>query len=212
MTIARCRQVNIETTPYYHVIGRCVRRAFLCGLDASSGKNYEHRRQWVIQRLELLCSVFAIELCSYTILENHYHLVTRLAPDQAESWTDDEVMARWEKVYGIATTIAIGLADGASPVQRALAEEMIEVRRQRLTVLSLTLALYSEPSSLYGGCLAQPGNFQATADLLVDQGGDTLSASRFSFRNSRSVGHFRLPLDWIGHGELNVTGSASRLA
>ena len=53
MTIARCRQVNIETTPYYHVIGRCVRRAFLCGLDASSGKNYEHRRQWVIQRLEL---------------------------------------------------------------------------------------------------------------------------------------------------------------
>ena len=23
MTIARCRQVNIESTPYYHVIGRC---------------------------------------------------------------------------------------------------------------------------------------------------------------------------------------------
>jgi len=47
MTSARSRQVNVETTPYYHVIGRCVRRAFLCGFDSASGKDYEHRRQWV---------------------------------------------------------------------------------------------------------------------------------------------------------------------
>ena len=97
-----------------HGAKTCVRRAFLCGFDSASGKDYEHRRQWVVDRLELLCSVFAIELCSFSILSNHYHLVTRLAPDQAESWTDDQVMARWEKVYGIATPIAIGLADDAS--------------------------------------------------------------------------------------------------
>ena len=144
MTIARSRQVNFETTPYYHVIGRCVRRAFLCGLDSVSGKDYEHRRQWVVDRLELLCSVFAIELCSFSILQNHYHLVTRLAPDQAISWTDDEVIARWEKLYGIATPIAIGLADGASPSQRALAEEMIEIRRHRLTDLSWFMKCLNE--------------------------------------------------------------------
>ena len=45
MTIARCRQISVETTPYYHIIGRCVRRAFLCGFDSSSGQDYEHRRQ-----------------------------------------------------------------------------------------------------------------------------------------------------------------------
>lgn len=72
MTIARNRQVCVETTPYYHVIGRCVRRAFLCGFDSASGKNYEHRRQWVIERLELLCSVFAIELCGFSVMSNHY--------------------------------------------------------------------------------------------------------------------------------------------
>jgi hypothetical protein len=34
MTIARSRQVNLETTPYYHVIGRCYsqgRRIFQTG-------------------------------------------------------------------------------------------------------------------------------------------------------------------------------------
>ena len=60
------------------------------------------------------------------------------------SWTDDEVMARWEKLYGIATPIAIGLADDASPVQRALAEEMIEIRRQRLTDLSWFMKCLNE--------------------------------------------------------------------
>ena len=122
----------------------CVRRAFLCGFDSASGKNFEHRRQWVVDRLELLCSVFAIELCSFAVLENHFHLVIRLSPDHAESWTDDEVMSCWEKIYGIATAIAIGLADGASPAQRAVAEEMIDVRRQRLTNLSWFMKCLNE--------------------------------------------------------------------
>ena len=144
MTIARSRQVNVDTTPYYHVIGRCVRRAFLCGLDSASGKDYEHRRQWVVDRLRILCSVFTVELCSFAVLSNHYHLVIRLTTDQAESWTNDEVMSRWEKVYGIATPIAVGLADGASPAQRAVAEEMIDVRRQRLTNLSWFMKCLNE--------------------------------------------------------------------
>lgn len=144
MTIARCRQVNVETTPYYHVIGRCVRRAFLCGYDSASGKDYEHRRQWVIERLELLCSVFAVEVCAYAVLSNHYHIVLRLAPDKAESWSQLEVLGRWDKLYGIATPIAIGLAENALPAQQALAEEMIEVRRERLKDLSWFMKCLNE--------------------------------------------------------------------
>ncbi|MFQ2473151.1 hypothetical protein ACK309_13030 [Aeromonas caviae] len=51
MTIARSRQISLQDTPYYHVVSRCVRRAFLCGEDAHSGQSYEHRRQWVVDEI-----------------------------------------------------------------------------------------------------------------------------------------------------------------
>jgi len=40
----RCQQIDLERSPFYHCISRCVRRAFLCGDDRYSGTNYDHRR------------------------------------------------------------------------------------------------------------------------------------------------------------------------
>jgi hypothetical protein len=65
MTQARKSLVSVEETPYYHLVTRCVRQTFLCGVDRTSGKNYEHRRQWIEDRLRLLSSLFTIDLCAY---------------------------------------------------------------------------------------------------------------------------------------------------
>ena len=44
MTRPRSALVSLLDTPWYHVVNRCVRRAFLCGHDAHSGCSFEHRR------------------------------------------------------------------------------------------------------------------------------------------------------------------------
>ena len=95
----RNRQVSVEDTPYYHCISRCVRRAFLCGKDSHTGFNFEHRRQWIVDRIKLLCSVFAVDLCAYGIMSNHYHIVIRIDVDKAKQWTDQEVARRWTQIF-----------------------------------------------------------------------------------------------------------------
>ena len=52
---------SIDTTPYDHYISRCVRRAFVRGDDAVSGKPYKHRRGWIEQRPLELADIFVID-------------------------------------------------------------------------------------------------------------------------------------------------------
>ena len=95
MTRPRKALISLADTPYYHITSRCVRRAFLCGVDHYSGQNYEHRRQWVVDRIRLLSSLFAIDVCAYAVMNNHYHLVLKICPEQIEEISDNDVMDRW---------------------------------------------------------------------------------------------------------------------
>ena len=63
----RHTQVSLDATPYYHCVSRCVRRAFLCGTDLVSGQCYEHRRQWIEDKLYDLAQAFALDLCAYYV-------------------------------------------------------------------------------------------------------------------------------------------------
>ena len=78
MTTARKNLIGPASTPYYHCMARCVRRAFLYGRDDFSGKNYDHRRQWVVDRLKELAGIFSIKVCAYAVMSNHYHVVLHI--------------------------------------------------------------------------------------------------------------------------------------
>ena len=92
---ARGEYLDPQSIQIVHAISRCVRRAFLCGDDPYSGKSYEHRRQWIRDRLEFLASVFAIDCLTYSLMSNHIHLILRSRPDVVRTWSDEEVARRW---------------------------------------------------------------------------------------------------------------------
>lgn len=53
MTVARSQLVDVNLTPWHHVISKTVRGAFLLG---------EERKKWLETRLEELTAIFAIDI------------------------------------------------------------------------------------------------------------------------------------------------------
>ena len=99
MTKARSQQVCLEATPYYHCVSRCVRKAYLCGIDYTTKQNYEHRRAWLEQEILKQAQVFAIDVAAYAVMSNHYHVVLHINKQKADNWTLDQVIERWHTLY-----------------------------------------------------------------------------------------------------------------
>ncbi len=96
---SRREQIDESSVGVYHCINRCVRQAFLCGDDPVSGNNYDHRKNWIQQRLELLAGEFAVDVIGFSVMSNHFHLVLRNRPDVVDQWPDSEVAWRWWNLF-----------------------------------------------------------------------------------------------------------------
>ena len=83
---------------YYHVWTRCVRRAFLCGKDRVTGKDFKHRRDWIHRYLPRLCQLFGIDAGFHVEMQNHLHLILKTRPDVVEGWSDELVARKWLEV------------------------------------------------------------------------------------------------------------------
>ncbi|BCD99823.1 hypothetical protein MARGE09_P4025 [Marinagarivorans cellulosilyticus] len=47
MVQARRTLIPVDQPSWFHLCSRCIKRSFLMGEDKYSGKNYEHRREWI---------------------------------------------------------------------------------------------------------------------------------------------------------------------
>ncbi|PKH02136.1 transposase [Psychromonas sp. MB-3u-54] len=137
MTQSRATQVSLVDTPYYHCISRCVRRAFLCGKDKFSGQSFEHRRQWMVERLQFLTSIFTIDTCAYAIMSNHYHLVLHVNELENSELNDEEVCLRWSHLYSMPTLVSRWQAGaGLSEEELLMVKTVINKWRERLMDIS----------------------------------------------------------------------------
>lgn len=145
MTYPRRALVCPETTPYYHVYTRCVRRAFLCGIDPVSDNDYSHRKEWISQRLAVLAEAFAIKIASYAIMSNHYHLVVYIDVKAAQRWSTEDVIEHWTRVSGLPNLVKkFQSGTEMSKAERTIAMKLVEERRRRLCNLSWFMRYLNE--------------------------------------------------------------------
>jgi len=145
MTLPRKSLVSLHDTPFYHCVSRCVRRAFLCGNDHYSGKNYEHRRDWLEAKLLRTANIFAIKLCAYAVMHNHYHVVLHVRPDIANNWTELDVVRRWHRLFkGTLFSQRFVRGDPLLKAEYRVLQRDIKVWRSRLTDISWYMRIVNE--------------------------------------------------------------------
>ena len=139
MTKPRSEQISLEATPYYHCVSRCVRRAYLCG-DA-----YEHRRQWVEDKLLALAEIFCIDIAAYAVMSNHYHVVLHVDHSQAQTLSTKEVITRWHQLFkGNYYSQRYILGDTLDAAELKALSDIVDLWRTRLEDISWFMRLINE--------------------------------------------------------------------
>ncbi len=172
MTRPRRELVSLESTHYYHLMSRCVRRAWLCGKDPLTGHDYSHRRRWVLDRLTVLGEVFAVDLVGYAVMSNHYHLVVRVDAERVSDWGEREVIRRWAKIRGLPVLVKrYELGERLGQAERKVVLKILSEWRRRLGDLSWYMRCLNEHIARLAnnedGCRGRfwEGRFQSQALL-----------------------------------------------
>lgn len=144
---ARREIIDESAVGVYHCTARCVRRAFLCGEDAASGRNFDHRKAWLRERLETLAGAFAIDVLGFAVMSNHLHLILRNRPDVADRFADEEVARRWLRIFskGVEPVAAPGDEDERKLALIVADAEALGERRRRLASISWFMRALCEP-------------------------------------------------------------------
>jgi REP element-mobilizing transposase RayT len=110
-----------------------------------TGRSFEHRKQWVEDKLYELAGRFAMDLCAYAVMSNHYHVVLHVDKDRAESWSRAEVIERWQRLFrGSPLSQRYLSGESLQPAEQRLLTQQVEVWRQRLMSVSWFMRVLNE--------------------------------------------------------------------
>ncbi|EGU41944.1 Type I secretion outer membrane protein, TolC, partial [Vibrio ichthyoenteri ATCC 700023] len=78
----------------------------MCGIDPLTNQNFEHRREWIKNKIYALSQVYCIDICAYAIMSNHYHLVVHINRDKATTLSNHEVVERWQQEHKLPSLVS----------------------------------------------------------------------------------------------------------
>ena len=146
MTYPRAHLIDSKNSGFYHLTSRCVRRAWLCGIDDHSGQNFDHRRVWIERRILQLGQIFATEVFAYAVMSNHYHLVVRVDPLGPLNWSDEVIARKWLALCPPGPSTSNAKAKYDMRLKALLGDdERLAVYRERLGSLSWFMRFVNEP-------------------------------------------------------------------
>ena len=143
LPLPRRNIVDPENPGVYHCISRCVRREALLSSP--------ERRRWIVNRLETLAGVLAIDVIAFAVMSNHLHVLIRIRPDVARTWTDREVARRRVSILpNRRSRSRSGVDPDAEPTDEEIAAllaspRLLERARSDLSSLGFFHRLLKEP-------------------------------------------------------------------
>ena len=98
------------------------------------------------ERLSELTLAFAIHICAYAVMSNHYHLVLHIDTARAQTWSDQEVTQRWAKLFSLPLLVERYLKSELQiSAEIDVAQKEISQWRERLCDLSWFMRALNEP-------------------------------------------------------------------
>jgi REP element-mobilizing transposase RayT len=89
--------------------------------------------------------VFAIDVCAYAVMSNHYHVVLFIDEEKAQQWSMKEVIERWHRLYkGTLLTQQYCRGDVLPKHLMTIVEATAEVYRKRLMKISWFMGYINE--------------------------------------------------------------------
>jgi REP element-mobilizing transposase RayT len=113
-----------------------------CILDIPANN---HRRQWIEDKMLELASIFAIDLCAYAVMSNHYHVVLFIDKVCADNLSKSEFIERWPQLFaGNTYSQRFIKKERLNSVEEANLDRFVDQWRERLMAISWFMRIFNE--------------------------------------------------------------------
>ena len=90
--------------------------------------------------------MFAVDLCAYAIMSNHYHIVVRINADEVKQWSNEEVAKRWMQIFSGPLSMQQYLSNAdLTRAELNCVADLFVTWRERLGDLSWFMRCINEP-------------------------------------------------------------------
>jgi REP element-mobilizing transposase RayT len=174
MTRPRKALISADSTPFYHCVSRCVRRAYLCGFDGLTQRSFEHRRGWIVERIKVLSTIFTVDVAAYAVMSNHFHVLLRVDEHRSRTMSARDVLERWGNLFKGPLLMQRFLAgEVLSDAESDLIDTLCDIYRKRLSSISWFMRCLNEPiarsANAEDGCRGRFWEGRFTCQALLDE-------------------------------------------